>query len=225
MPSPKEVRDLIEGAGGKVTAMDVGSDGHGFAIASFPLPKNHWSKLPGDNVPPMPMQIGVGPERDALAEKVRAAVRYAYRASTMNGQDEDIDPDALIQNVVVGLLGYRTPTGFGSEPWMNPPDASGSGRESGAAAGGDAGCPPPLVAPPEATGVCQTCKGTRLDPDAPRIRQDCPDCGGTGCPPAVESSPEATGTNENQPIGKCPTCGVPVYTDEGFCGNCGRREP
>lgn len=26
--------------------------------------------------------------------------------------------------------------------------------------------------------------------------------------------------NENKPIGRCPKCGTPIYTDEGFCGTC-----
>jgi hypothetical protein len=53
----------------------------------------------------MPMRVGVGSKRDALAHQIRAAARYAIRASTMRGQEMDFDPDALAQNMVVGLLG------------------------------------------------------------------------------------------------------------------------
>ncbi len=31
--------------------------------------------------------------------------------ATMKGKEQDFDPDALIQNLIVGMLGYHTPTG------------------------------------------------------------------------------------------------------------------
>ena len=86
-------------------------DGSGAFVMSWPLPKDHWLYADHDNEPPMPMRVGVGPERDALAAQVRAAARYAVRGATMNGKAMDFDPDALVQNMVVGLLGYWTPDG------------------------------------------------------------------------------------------------------------------
>lgn len=95
-------------------------DGSGFFSASFPLPKDHWLTKEGYNVPPMPWRIGLSSERDDLANKIRAAAKYAIRASTMNGKEEDFDPDAMVQNMVVGMLGYWTEDGFSSDDWANP---------------------------------------------------------------------------------------------------------
>jgi hypothetical protein len=55
--------------------------------------------------------IEVGHRRDALdkrkmADLIRAAGKYAVRCATMNGKEMDFDPDALLQNLVVGFLGY-----------------------------------------------------------------------------------------------------------------------
>ena len=86
-------------------------DGSGAAVGSLPLPKDHWLYTEGHNVPPMPMRIGVGPGRSALAEDIREAARFAIRASTMNGKEVDFDPDAMVNNMIIGLLGYWTEDG------------------------------------------------------------------------------------------------------------------
>jgi hypothetical protein len=96
-------------------------DGSAFFTASFPLPKDHWLYEDAENNPPMPMQIGTGPERSRIAQDVRNAARYAIRASTMNGKEMDFDPDAMVQNMIVGLLGYWTPDGSSS---FGPDDVS-----------------------------------------------------------------------------------------------------
>lgn len=85
-------------------------DGSSFFTASMPLPEDHWLYEPGSGEPPMPMKIGIGDKRTELVEQVREAAKYAVRASTMNGKS-DWDPDALVQNMIVGLLGYFTQTG------------------------------------------------------------------------------------------------------------------
>lgn len=91
-------------------------DGSGFFTASIPLPKDHWLHEEGGDYPPMPFQKGTDdPERKEWARKITWAARYAIRASTMNGKDNDFDPDAMCQNMVVGMLGYWTPTGAASE--------------------------------------------------------------------------------------------------------------
>lgn len=96
-------------------------DGSAFFTASFPLPKDHWLYAPGYNVPPMGHRLGVdSSHRKEWQEKVIAAARYAVRASTMNGKITDFDPDAMVQNMVIGLLGYYTPDGLGHEPGMDP---------------------------------------------------------------------------------------------------------
>ena len=88
-------------------------DGSAFAIMSFPLPKDHWLLAEGYNEPPMPFQRGTAdPARQEWADKIREAGRYAIRASTMNGKEMDFDPDAMLQNLVVGMLGYWTLDGL-----------------------------------------------------------------------------------------------------------------
>jgi hypothetical protein len=111
MTTNNEVKNLIEAAGGTVHEIDSLPDGSGFATASFPLPKDHWLTASGWNEPPMPMRIGISSERNKLAEQIREAGKYAIRASTMNGAEIDFDPDAMLQNMIVGLLGYWTEDG------------------------------------------------------------------------------------------------------------------
>lgn len=55
-----------------------------------------------------------------LAEIIRKVGKYAVRASTMNGREMDFDPDAMLQNLVVGMLGYWTETGLSSDEFDNP---------------------------------------------------------------------------------------------------------
>jgi hypothetical protein len=99
-------------------------DGSAFMVASLPLPKDHWLTAPGHNVPPMLLRCGdTSPERIFLREAIVAAARHAVRAATMNGADSDFDPDALVQNMVVGLLGYHTEDGLSSDDWANPKNA------------------------------------------------------------------------------------------------------
>lgn len=117
------LEELAEAVGGKIESVSGPlPDGSGFATMSFPLPKDHWLTKPGYNDPPMPFRLGTQEDgatllppirkREELAEMVRAAARYACRASTMNGKETDFDPDAMVQNFVVGMLGYWTPNGL-----------------------------------------------------------------------------------------------------------------
>ncbi len=70
----------------------------------------------------MPMRMGTDdPRRKQFEGMVRQAAKHAVRAATMNGKETDFDPDALVQNMIVGLLGYFTPDGLdGSDDWANP---------------------------------------------------------------------------------------------------------
>ena len=86
-------------------------DGSAFFVGSLPLPRRHWIYAKGHNEPPMPMRVGFGPKRNELMEQVRAAAKYAIRASTMNGKEMDFDPDAMVHNMIIGLLGYWTHDG------------------------------------------------------------------------------------------------------------------
>ena len=97
----------VEGADGMIRL----PDGSGAFVASFPLPKTHWIFVEGREEPPAPMRIGIGWARTERAKFIEAAARYAIRASTANGKETDFDPDAMVQNMIVGLLGYWTEDG------------------------------------------------------------------------------------------------------------------
>ncbi|MFC3228807.1 hypothetical protein ACFOGJ_16300 [Marinibaculum pumilum] len=97
-------------------------DGSAAATLSTPLPKDHWLYAnEGYSPPPMPFRCGTdNPRHHDLADMICAAARYAIRGATMNGKAEDIDPDAMVQNFVVGMLGYHTPDGLCDDAWANP---------------------------------------------------------------------------------------------------------
>lgn len=105
------LKRIAEAANGKIDEIGLLPDGSGFATMSMPLPKDHWLTKEGWNEPPAPMKIGLGDRRTELVNQVRLAAKYAVRASTMNGKLDDFDPDAMVNNFVVGLLGYYTPDG------------------------------------------------------------------------------------------------------------------
>ena len=131
--SQELVEQLAKDLGGSIEEIHGPlPDGSGFAVVSFPLPKDHWiytTELPGErgNVPPMPWRMGThntahvhvsGQDhqaplsREQMAQLIRAAGRYAVRCATYNGREIDFDPDALLRSLVVGLLGYWTPDGL-----------------------------------------------------------------------------------------------------------------
>ena len=126
------VKQLAADLGGEITDMQRLPDGSGFATMSLPLPKDHWlTANPDDfNVPPMPFRVGTGQKlsvaltRDEMADRIWLAGKYAVRCATMNGKEMDFDPDALLQNLVVGMLGYWTENGLSSNEWANPKELS-----------------------------------------------------------------------------------------------------
>lgn len=117
---PDAVAATASAVGGSVGEVARLPDGSGFAIVSYPLPQGHWLTRQGDNVPPMPLRMKEGPERDRWNEKLRQAARYAIRAATMNGKQMDFDPDALVQCFLVGCTGYCSPDGTSTDAWGNP---------------------------------------------------------------------------------------------------------
>jgi len=122
MTHPRQVKHLIESIGGTVEEMHALPDGSGFATASLPLPGDHWLTRKGNNLaPPMPLRLGTDhPEHKRMVQAIWAAAKYALRASTANGK-EDYDPDAVCQNMVVGLIGYHTSDGLSQlDDWSNP---------------------------------------------------------------------------------------------------------
>ncbi len=90
----------VEGADGMIRL----PDGSGAFVASFPLPKTHWIFVEGRSEPPMPFMIDSW-KRNQYADQIKAAARHAIRASTMNGREMDFDPDAMVQNMIVALIG------------------------------------------------------------------------------------------------------------------------
>lgn len=117
------LEQLAQETGGTIDEVGRLPDGSGFAVMSLPLPADHWlTRDPeGFNVPPMPLRCGTEhPHHEAMAAAVTAAARYAVRCATMNGKHDDFDPDALVSNMVTGLLGYHTPDGLSSDEWANP---------------------------------------------------------------------------------------------------------
>ena len=68
----------------------------------------------------IPIGRGVTMTKQGFAEAIKTAGRYAVRCATMNGKEMDFDPDALLQNLVVGFLGYWTEDGRSSDEFDNP---------------------------------------------------------------------------------------------------------
>jgi hypothetical protein len=118
--SEEIVRELAGMVGGTIEEMQRLPDGSGFAVMAMPLPANHWLTQDGFSVPPMPLRMGASLQRGLAEAAIKAAARYAIRASTMNGKEVDFDPDAMVQNFITGLLGYYTHSGLSQDAWANP---------------------------------------------------------------------------------------------------------
>jgi hypothetical protein len=104
----------------------VKPDGTASGVMTFPLPADHWlfRQTEEYEYPPMKMRTGTkDPDREKLKEIITEAGRYAVRAATMNGKEDDFDPDALVRNIVIGMLGYETDDGLCRlDDWANPPE-------------------------------------------------------------------------------------------------------
>lgn len=121
LPPSHPVQQIADAVGATIKHVEHRNDGSGSAILSTPLPSNHWLTQPGYNVPPMPFRRGTDdPSRKEWVDKIWAAGRYAVRCATMNGTEDDFDPDALVQNLVIGMLGYFTPNGLSHDSDANP---------------------------------------------------------------------------------------------------------
>lgn len=118
------LNQIADATGGKIEEVGILPDNSGFAVMSMPLPADHWLTKDPDsfNVPPMPFRMGTdNPDRKIWVERLWAAGRYAVRCATMNGKEDDFDPDALVQNLIIGMLGYYTPDGLShADDWANP---------------------------------------------------------------------------------------------------------
>lgn len=139
MNGKEAVEKIAKQVGGTINEIGVLPDGSGFATMSIPLNKDHWIYGPkaeecndiGNGClyepPPMPFRMGMtdaprlNRTRRMWEDDLRRAGKYAIRAATMKGMEMDFDPDALIQNLIVGFLGYHTDDGLSNlDEWANP---------------------------------------------------------------------------------------------------------
>jgi hypothetical protein len=94
--------------GGKGTGVERRVD---FPVFSLPLEDDHWV-YEACGEPPAPFRMGVKTSaRNFMRMFVVRAAKYAVKASTMSGKANSFDPDALVQNMVTGFLGYKTDDG------------------------------------------------------------------------------------------------------------------
>jgi hypothetical protein len=141
----KEVMDFGDGDGGAILSIPLRKDHWiyqkddtpaGFKSNVPPMPfrmgassgSEHYSGLqvilryPPKSMPGGPIVMEI--TREQFAHAIRAAGKYAVRCATMNGSEMDFDPDAMLQNLVVGFLGYWTETGLTGDAndskWCDP---------------------------------------------------------------------------------------------------------
>ena len=82
-------------------------DGSGFGTLSLHLPKDHWlyAEREYEEGAIEPKDLPAPILTHALRQQVIDAIRYAVRASTNCGKEENFDPDAMVQNAVYALCG------------------------------------------------------------------------------------------------------------------------
>lgn len=70
---------------------------HACAVASFPLPNDHWVY----QEPNQPVAIGSvnSEELKELRARIREALMYTIQVCTSNGKDFDFDPDAMLLTI------------------------------------------------------------------------------------------------------------------------------
>lgn len=70
------------------------------------LADDHWLTQPGDNVLPAPvLKATTDKKRGELVTAIREAGMYALRTVSESGRVAAFDPDALLQNLVLALMG------------------------------------------------------------------------------------------------------------------------
>ena len=101
------MQDLMPGAITSAPAPDVSVDLHEpTEQARQLLADDHWLTQPGDNVPPAPVLKATSDKKRAeLVTAIREAGMFALRTVSENGRTATFDPDALLQNLVLALVG------------------------------------------------------------------------------------------------------------------------
>ncbi len=87
-------------------------DGSGCFSMNFPLPVDHWiyQKAPDGFLPIAPntfLKIINPGQYDTLSDKIREIAQYVIQVSTNCGRAMDFDPDAMVQNFTMALLGQN----------------------------------------------------------------------------------------------------------------------
>lgn len=106
-----------------LSGVTVLPDGSAFATMSYKLPEGHWSTaeiLEGEKMTGECSNMACPPESRVqryLSAQIELATKVGYRGASMCGKIDDIDPDALTQNVCFALLG---PLGTASADHTNP---------------------------------------------------------------------------------------------------------
>ena len=93
--------------GMELSAPTILPDGSGFGTLSLHLPKDHWlyAEREYEEGAIEPKDLPAPILTHALRQQVIDAIRYAVRASTNCGKEENFDPDAMVQNAVYALCG------------------------------------------------------------------------------------------------------------------------
>lgn len=100
------MQDLVQSTGTAPKADPVVDLQQPTEQASQLLPADHWLTQPGDNVLPAPVLKPTSDKKRAeLVTAIREAGQYALRTVSENGRVSTFDPDALLQNLVLALLG------------------------------------------------------------------------------------------------------------------------
>lgn len=82
-------------------------DGSAFTVVSTSLPEEHWL-YQYDTI--THCRLAECTTENERRDCIRRATQQALRSATGNGADMDLDPDALVANMIVALFGpYPTP--------------------------------------------------------------------------------------------------------------------
>jgi hypothetical protein len=134
MPEDKgaEAPELVKKIHWLLAEREDRGDGMKYDAPPMPLRMGLDAALMIHNCPNGPNMHGMGVwhtySREQFADLVRNAGKYAIRAATDCAKVVDFEPDAMLQSLVVGLIGYWTLDGLTEDPadwWANPADAPG----------------------------------------------------------------------------------------------------
>lgn len=117
---PTPIAEIADATGATILDCQSVPDGSGFATMALALPNDHWVyEADADGYPPRPhypMRAGKDSKaRDYLSRILTEyGGKYAVRTTTLCGRETDIDYDALVRNVEIGLFGVYTTDGLNS---------------------------------------------------------------------------------------------------------------